>query len=235
MMKFARSISIALVCVVLGAMLSWQYRSINSEGAVDAIYSEGLGDLRDELIEEKRINESLKSRNEELQNQLSEYKNAIDDVEMLERTIIREIERAEIIAGLVDVKGDGVVITVDADMAVWMRRPYSFGELINDLKASEAQAISINDERVVAMSEIKGVEDFTKWMINGRQYMPPFTIKVIGDPVKLDNSLHMLEGIVDMLRRAGYQISVEKKEDIVIPAIRDDGSVLKYDLLSPVD
>ena len=72
-------------------------------------------------------------------------------------------------------------------------------------------------------------------MINGRSFSPPFTIKAIGDPEKLDNSLHMIAGILDVLRRSGYRINVEKKDEIIIPAVRDYCSVLKYDLLKPVE
>lgn len=211
MKKIARNTSITIVCLILGTMLSWQYKSISSSNASNIAQNERLEDLRSQLIEEKKINEGLKNRNEELQAQLSEYKNSIDDIEELEQAIIKEKERAELIAGLVDVKGAGVVVTIDADVSVWARRPGGFIDLINELKAAEAQAISIQDERVVAMTEIKGLEDFSKWMINGRSFSPPFTIKAIGDPEKLDNSLHMIAGILDVLRRSGYRINVEKR------------------------
>ncbi|HHX17499.1 MAG TPA: DUF881 domain-containing protein [Clostridium sp.] len=240
MKKIARNISITIVCLILGTMLSWQYKSISSSNASSIAQNERLEDLRSQLIEEKRINEGLKNRNEELQAQLSEYKEAIDDIEKLEQTIIREKERAEIIAGLVDVKGEGVVLTIDGDISVWARRPSGFIDLINELKAAEAQAISIQDERVVAMTEIKIIDinetgNVNKWIINGRNFTPPFTVKAIGDPDKLDNSLHMIAGILDVLKRSGYRINVEKKEEIIIPAVRDDGSVLKYDLLKSVE
>lgn len=236
MKKVARSVSITIVCLILGTMLSWQYKSISSGKASTAVQNERLEDLRSQLIEERKINEGLRSRNEELQAQLSEYKEAVDDIEKLEQTILREKERAELIAGLVDVKGAGVVVSIDGDISVWARRPGGLIDLINELKAAEAQAISIQDERIVAMTEIKVLnDDFTKWMINGRNFSPPFTIKAIGDPDKLDNSLHMIGGILEVLRRSGYRISVEKKDEIIIPAVRDDGSVLKYNLLKPVE
>ena len=38
-------------------------------------------------------------------------------------------------------------------------------ELINELKASDVQAISVNDERVVAMSEIRKAGNYI--MVNG--------------------------------------------------------------------
>jgi leucyl-tRNA synthetase len=100
-----------------------------------------------------------------------------------------------------------------------------------ELKAAEAQAISIEDERIVAMSEIKKAGDYI--VVNGKQMLSPFTIKAIADPQKLENSMTMLGGIVEELEFFSMKVTIEKKDNIIIPKVRDDGSVLKYDLLRP--
>ncbi|TYQ15528.1 UNVERIFIED_CONTAM: uncharacterized protein YlxW (UPF0749 family) [Acetivibrio alkalicellulosi] len=233
MLKFARNISITFICLILGTMLSWQYRSINNN-RVDTAYSERLDVLREELIVEKRNSYNLRVRNEEIEKQVSEYLSLISESEVREKSILREIERAQIIAGLIDVKGDGVFITFNYQSGRLRNPETDFLRLINELRASEAQAISINGERVLAMTEIKCLDpegNQSKWMINGREFSPPFTIQAIADPEKLDESLNMIGGIVQVLRSSGYHITIEKKEDILIPKVRDDGSVLKYDLL----
>ena len=59
--------------------------------------------------------------------------------------------------------------------------------LINEIRASEAQAISMNGERIVAMSEIKMTNDKISpriIVVNGRQMQAPFVIKAIADPDK---------------------------------------------------
>jgi len=43
-------------------------------------------------------------------------------------------------------------------------------KLVNELRAAEAQAISINGERIVAMTEIRYADPYM--VINGRQIFP---------------------------------------------------------------
>ncbi len=63
----------------------------------------------------------------------------------------------------------------------------------------------------------------------------PFIIKSIADPDKLNNSLNMLEGITDRyINIYGLDVTVKKMEQITIPKVSDDGSVLKYNLLEPL-
>jgi uncharacterized protein YlxW (UPF0749 family) len=106
--------------------------------------------------------------------------------------------------------------------------------IINELRASDAQAISINEERIVASSEIREVSK-KYFMINGKQMVPPFVIKAIASPEKLERALKMLGGVVDTLESI-YQLKVEvrKEDEIFIPKVRDDGTVIKTDLLEPV-
>ena len=90
----------------------------------------------------------------------------------------------------------------------------------------------------MAMSEIKMTNDKISpriIVVNGRQMQAPFVIKAIADPDKLNNSLNMLEGIVDRFRDFyGLEITIKKMDKIEIPKVNDDGSVLKYNLLDPV-
>lgn len=53
-MKFSRNISITIICIILGIMLSWQYKSIESNKRVSASQTKNLYDLQKELLEEKR-------------------------------------------------------------------------------------------------------------------------------------------------------------------------------------
>jgi len=45
-MKFSRNISITIICIILGIMLSWQYKSIESNKRVSASQTKNLYDLQ---------------------------------------------------------------------------------------------------------------------------------------------------------------------------------------------
>lgn len=71
--------------------------------------------------------------------------------------------------------------------------------------------------------------------VNGRKLLPPYIIKAIADPVKLENSLKIMHGIVDILKYYDLKVEVKQEENIIIPGVRDDGTVLRNDLLTPVE
>lgn len=233
-MKFARNMSITVVCIILGIMLSWQYKSIESNSKVSASQTKSLYELQKELLEEKKKNENLRARNEELEQQVSEYIDAAGNNKKIEEGIREQLIRARMLAGLVDVEGPGIEITLDnGDGEYEIVYDIDLLRLINELRAAEAQAISINGERVVAMTEIKYTQPYM--VINGRQINAPYVIKAIAEPEKLDYALNMLGGIVEIYRNSfGYKMNVNKVDKITIPKVRDDGSVLKYNLLAPV-
>lgn len=228
-MKAGRSISITLICIILGVMLAWQYKSIVNNSKKEITKNARLESVRDELLAQKQQNEDLRKRNEELQKRIEEFENSQGNLSQLEKNMEAELERVRLIAGLTDVEGAGVVIKLEYVGKDYVREN-AILRLINELKAAEAQAISIEDERIVAMSEIRRGGDYI--VVNGKQMVSPFTIKAIADPKKLENALTMLGGIVEELELVyDMKVSIEKKDNIVIPKVRDDGSVLKYDLL----
>lgn len=230
-MKFSRNISITLICIILGVMLAWQYKSIVNNNKNEITKYASLEAVRDELLDQKEKNEDLRKRNEELQKRISEFENSQGNLSQLEKNLEAELERVRLIAGLSDVEGAGVIIKLEYVGTEYVREN-AILRLINELKAAEAQAISIEGERIVAMSEIKRGGDYI--VVNGKQMVSPFTIKAIADPKKLENSLTMIGGIVEELKIYDMKVSIEKRDNIFIPKVRDDGSVLKYDRLSTV-
>jgi uncharacterized protein YlxW (UPF0749 family) len=225
-MKLSRSISITVVCLILGIMLAWQYKSLYYNEKIKTTQVVRLDTLKDDLIAEKKNAEALTVRNQELLKKLEGYeKNSEIDQELR-----KELDRARILAGLYDVKGPGIEITLDNDTDTVIAKDIL--DILNELKASEAQAISVNGERIVSMSEVKKAGTYYI-VINGKQMVAPFTIKAIAEPEKLENALNMLDGIVKFLEDY-IKVKLEKKDSIVIPKVRDDGSVLKYNLLEPV-
>ena len=60
-------------------------------------------------------------------------------------------------------------------------------------------------------------------------------LKAIADPQKLENSLTVMAGVVDMLKYYNIKVDIKKDDNVIIPAVRDDGTVLRYDLLTPVE
>ncbi|MEO1784884.1 DUF881 domain-containing protein [Thermodesulfobium sp. 4217-1] len=136
-------------------------------------------------------------------------------------SIGEESKKIELLAGVTPVKGPGVIVTVkDAKNGQEGNASLVHDEdllrIVNELRAGGAEAIGINDQRLVAISEIRCAGPVV--LVNGVRLAPPFVIKGIGSSEILYNSLTMSGGIVDYLKLLGIRVSVEKSNSLYIPA-----------------
>jgi uncharacterized protein YlxW (UPF0749 family) len=230
-MKVSRNIALMLICIILGVMISWQYKSINFNQSVSSVQSKRLEELKDELIRLQDSNSELRDRLKELQEENNSYESARAGDSIAAKNLQKELETARTFAGMNDVKGKGLIITLD-DGELLDVSDSEILDIINELRASDAQAISVNDERIVAMSEIRSAPPYV--MINGMQLTAPFTIKAIGDSETMEHSLKILNGVIEKLEGYQFKVTVKPADSITIPKVRDDGSVIKTDLLTPV-
>ena len=167
----------------------------------------------------------LESDNENLLNQINEYKDIISSYENTsqDETLLNELIRTKSQAGLLPMEGPGVVITVDnllisgwdGNQQVFQSVHYDdLLRLINELNAAGAEAIAINNERVISTTEIRNAGDYI--VINTNRHSAPFEIKAIGNPDNLEAALKLLGGVVDNLSQI-LDISIKTEERITIP------------------
>jgi len=228
-MKISRNIATTIVCIILGIMVAWQYKSINYNQVRASSQNKRSEQLMRELIELQKINMNYKARLDELIEENRKYEDARAGSDEIAKQLKEELEKARIFAGLTDVKGRGVIVTLDKNEYVNVEDT-DILSVINELRAAGAQAISVNEERVVATTEVREASGYI--MINGVKMEAPFVIKAISDPDKLERALKMIGGVVENLENY-IKVDVKKSDNIIIPKVRDDGTVIKTDLLSP--
>lgn len=127
------------------------------------------------------------------------------------------------IAGLTSLKGQGIVLKIDDSGNVGKTTPDNDGlvhsddilKIINEIKASGAKAIAINNQRLVTTSEI--VTAGNSIMVNQSRLTPPYTIKAIGPTDTMISALKMRGGIVEYLEVFGIKVNIEAQPDISIP------------------
>ncbi|HHY63517.1 MAG TPA: DUF881 domain-containing protein [Clostridiaceae bacterium] len=230
-MKVFRTIALTAVCLVLGIMMAWQFRSVKLNQVLAQYEKKNINEIIDELLLVKKNNEDLKERLQELQREVDAFKDGETSIRDKLDALQKEILIARIKAGLETVKGPGLIITIEPGTVKNVEDRH-IEEILNELKASDVQAISVNDERIVAMSEIRNAGDYI--MINGNQLVPPYTIKAIGQADNMERSLKLLGGVLEKFELYGFNVTLKKEEVIVIPAVRDDGTVIRIDKLTPV-
>lgn len=228
-MKTFRTISLTAVCLILGVIMAWQYRSVKLNQVLAQYEKKNVSEIIDELLIEKNNNESLKQRLQELQREVDTFKAGETGVKENVEALEQSVQIARIKAGLETVKGSGLIITIDAGGSKTVEDRH-IEEMINELKASDVQAISVNDERIVAMSEIRKAGNYI--MVNGNQLVPPYTIKAIGNADNLERSLKLLGGVLEKYQYYEFKTNLKKEENVVIPAVREE--YIKIDKLTPV-
>ena len=88
---------------------------------------------------------------------------------------------------------------------------------VNSLRYIKAEAISINGQRIINMTDIVDINN-SYILVNSEKISSPYKIKAIGDQTYLESALSIKNaGFVDKYNKIGYTVEIEKKNDIVIP------------------
>lgn len=219
-------LSIGFVCVVLGLMLSIQFKTVNAN--VGTVNEYRARELAIQLRKVREERDNLLKLKEENEKKLRDYENIESQGSTAAKIIRGELDKARIIAGLVDVEGPGITVVVD-DLK-WSEK-YNYNlidytmilEIVNELNAAGAEAISINNQRIIATTEIRQAGMHIN--INTKAFAPPFTFMIIGNPNTLEAALRLRGGIVDKLETNGIHFSITQSQSVKI--VKYDGVIEK--------
>lgn len=229
-----RSLSFTVVCIILGILIALQMKNVNMSN----ITANNLTELQNKLIEYNDKNAELSNRNAELYEYITLLENGQASGNAQIEAIIREKERAAIFAGLREARNSGVAIRVSCAEGMDIRDSV-LRQFVNEVRALGAQAISINGERLVAMSEIRA--SGSSIIINGNPYsrQAPFEILAIMNPANEASNLRYLGTVKTALladpviQNEGYDIQFDAMPEVIIPALSEDSIAFKIDLLMP--
>lgn len=188
------TVTIGMICFILTYVMIMQFKTVE-ETNITQIENMRESELSEKLASWKEKYETTASKLEETNEKLKEYKEKRESNQEASELLNKELLQAQTIAGLTDVKGDGVVITykdIEQDESYIGKIDSSkLIELVNELKLAGAEAISINEQRIVNMSDIVDIQvdgvDFI--LVNKKRVTSPYTIKAIGDQKYLESAL----------------------------------------------
>ncbi len=227
--RVSRNISIALICVILGLALSWQFQSIRSNAKVMNLESQKKDDLVVKILNEQKNNENLRAKLNELQVQLNKFESARGNSDENLKLLTDEIQKLKTVAGLTDVNGKGVTVTFAKEDSLNVEDD-DLLFVLNELRATDAQALAINDQRIIDTTEVRVAGGYI--MVNGRHVTPPYVIKAIVDPDNAVNALNMIGGALEKIKLF-IDVHVEKSDNIEIPKISEE--LIRTDKLKPVE
>lgn len=217
-------ISMSIVILILVFAVTWQIKGVRKTNAVESQISNRIETLQQDYKSELEKNEKLLQQIIELQNDLTKYREQVTQSGGVAKILKEELTRAETIAGLTDVSGNGVIVTIkDGGQGVG-NIVYDDGygivhdsyllTILNELRASGAEALSLNNERILATSEIRCVGPTVS--VNNTKQAAPFEIKAIGNADTLENALRMPGGAVEQAAFYGVEVSIKKSNKLLI-------------------
>ncbi len=222
-MKLKNQIFIGIVCLLLGIILSLQYKVFQNSFAEGLTPFKRQTELTNELITLREEKAQLNSELTAVRSKLNDIETAASQDNAIIKNLTEKLKSYEILAGMTEVHGEGIVVTIDnppvEQNAMFEVNVVNYYEdivmLINELNAAGAEAISINDQRITALSEIRTAG--TSLNVNYVPQKAPITIKAIGKASALESALSYRFGLIARLRDASLLVDVREMEDIIIP------------------
>lgn len=217
--------ALALVCMIIGIMLALQYRT-NLHSPSYVSYREWSRQMAE--------SKDLQEQNDKLVQETIGLRTALTKAAtgQQNQSLKKQLDRANVLAGFTPVVGPGVVIMLDDNPdpmqqgvppETYLIHDTSLLQVINQLKAAGAEAISVNSERIIAGSEVRCAGPTI--LVNLNRVAPPIEIRAIGNPTTLNQAMRREGGDLENLRICGIKVSIQTAEKIEIPAYN---GILKF-------
>ena len=221
-----RHLSILFVGLTLGLLVSLGWRSASETSVEPAVQQSSKILFSIQRLEAEQ--QELKSVLAELRQELAERQQAAaaqtDRLQILQV----ELDRQRRLAGLTPMQGPGVRVTLDdsavrippaADPNAYIIHEYDLRDIVNLLWTAGAEAIAINDERLVSTSSVYCAGSTV--MVNNTRLSPPYTIRAIGNPRVLQDFLNnpsYLKDLKEKKRLYGLDFVVQDAAGLTLPA-----------------
>ena len=207
-------IIIGLVCIVLICVMFVQFKTVE-ETDITAIENMKEDELRTTLSEWKTKYEETYEKYEETIATIDEYNKKIESSEEASELLDKELENSNLIVGNTDIYGEGIIVTLtDNNNQVIVAEDLL--ELINELRYAGAEAISINDVRIINTTDIVEVGN-TLIMVGGQRLSSPYVVKAIGNQAYLSSILSLKNsGFIDKYNNSGKTVTLVASKKVEI-------------------
>lgn len=213
-----------LIAVFVGYLLTVQVMSTipSSQGIVTI---PKILEMKNEIDNISKENFKLAASINEAKLKLKSYEEGINKTGNIFENMENELELARDYADYEKLEGPGIIITMNDSLSEvgeyenpdwYLIHDGDILEIVNELRAAGAEAISINDERVTASSNISCGGPTIN--VDGKRHAVPFVIKAIGDPKRLEATATAPSGYIDLMEFYDIRINIQKVDKLTINA-----------------
>ncbi|MEW6188887.1 MAG: DUF881 domain-containing protein [Actinomycetota bacterium] len=220
-----RFFSPILICLILGFLLSTAFYAQQRT-------RERVGPRKTELIEVikslEKERENLKRETGKLRERLRAYEKEAAAHEGILGSFTKELEELKFAAGLTAVMGPGVEVTLGDALQVppgedpndYIIHDYDLRIVVNALWDGGAEAIAINNQRLVSTSAIRCAGNTI--LVNSMRLATPYKIRAIGNSERLYRALQENKDasklLWDYAKSFGLIAEIKTLSHIKIPA-----------------
>ncbi len=220
---------VSIICVFLGFFTAL---AVQSDGP--AIEMENIGSIKtvEKLLKQRdhydEKKEELLGELKEKEKKLSQLERQVANWDNNPEDIEKQLLDLRMMSGLIDMQGPGIEITLNdrkkEDIIYsnpglienYIVHDSDLLNVVNELRAAGAEAISINDVRIIETSRIS-CGGPTINVGKDERFVPPFKIRAIGNPDELANFFKEEDSIYHILDAWGLEFTIKKSDDIYIP------------------
>ncbi len=224
--KIIISIIVFFVSIMLASSMSIQFRTVEKTNSM-GIESMRENELRQEILDWKtkysEVDEKIQSDNEKIE----EYENTIQNNQQSSELLEEELKEYNMLVGKTNVVGEGLILKL-TDTSEQSFSASNLIYLVNELKYAGAEAISINEQRIINSTDIVSINNNQYILVNGERIVSPYEVKVIGNKDELDKILNFQDdGFIPYYKGRGYTLDMSYQSNIKIPAYNKE-ITLKY-------
>jgi len=199
-----------IIGLLLGYLLISSYQSqILKDKTVLNRYNE----VFDELNLLVAQNQELITHNETLEEEVSKLKTTYTANKLAEDNI----KNYELLLGKRDALGPGIFININLNLA-----SYWLVDILNELFTLGAEAVEINNIRIVPSTSIQQDLEDNQILINNTKIISPYEIKILGNPNILykgiSNNTSVLKKLEQSFPSSKNQIKIEISDKIILKA-----------------
>lgn len=216
--KIVMSITIGIACFSLMLVMFMQFKVVKQTD-ITSIETMREEDLRTELADWKEKYTELTERYNDVMSKITEYQTEKESDEKTAELLQSELNQLNLALGTTDIQGEGITIILedrkDTELSdgtiVSQITDYDLLIVVRELFAAGAEAISINDNRIVAMTDIflRESNGISIMQIDSQRITSPYVIKAIGNRSYLESAANSKDGKLKQLQDAGHGVEVQ--------------------------
>ena len=212
--KMTVIITIGFIVLIFTAVLFIQFKTVKQTD-ITSIENMREDELKSEISNFKQKSEELAKEIEETNIKINEYNETISTGKEASDLLEKELEDQNNLIGKNAVKGSGIIVTL-TDTNDNKISGEDLRSLLNELKLAGAEAISINDQRIIYNSYVVDIGG-TYISVNGKYIVSPYKVKAIGNSTYLESGLSKKQyGYIDSKTEEGKDVKLERVNDILI-------------------